>query len=142
MAKRKQLGAMTMANALVKSTNTTQPAPLKAVEGRHVPKGLAEIKALMGSERHTPEYIYSKVLSENERTIVCFAAGLKRHDLEKGFANFSAETRLKIHKAILQLQELVKAFTDANAMAPAKFLQNAPREDASTDYSHLTVHSH
>ncbi|WP_064435762.1 hypothetical protein [Pseudoalteromonas neustonica] len=115
---------------------------LKAVEGRSIPKGLAEIKALMGSERHTPEYVYTQVLSEQERTIVCFTAGLKRHDLEKGFANFSAETRLKIHKAILQLQELVKAFTDANAMAPAKFVQNAPRENANTDYSHLTVSSH
>ena len=132
-----------MANALVKpAPQTAKPAPLKAVEGRHIPKGLAEIKALMGSERHTPEYVYSKVLSEQERTIVCFTAGLKRHDLEKGFANFSAETRLKIHKAILQLQELVKAFTDADAMAPAKFVQNAPRENANTDYSHLTVSSH
>ena len=64
-----------MANALVKQTENTQPAPLKAVEGRHIPKGLAEIKALMGSERHTPEYVYTKVLSEQERTIVCFAAG-------------------------------------------------------------------
>ncbi|WMS91363.1 hypothetical protein [Pseudoalteromonas sp. HL-AS1] len=131
-----------MANALVKQTNNVQPAPLKAVEGRNIPKGLAEIKALMGSERHTPEYVYTKVLSEQERTIVCFAAGLKRHDLEKGFANFNADTRLKIHKAILQLQELVKAFVDANAMAPAKFLQNAPAESAKTSYSHLTVSSH
>ena len=131
-----------MANALVKQTENAQPAPLKAVEGRHIPKGLAEIKALMGSERHTPEYVYTQVLSEEERTIVCFTAGLKRHDLEKGFANFSAETRLKIHKAILQLQALVKAFTDANAMAPAKFVKNAPRENTSTDYSHLTVSSH
>ncbi|TMP73511.1 hypothetical protein [Pseudoalteromonas sp. S1608] len=131
-----------MANALVKQTENAQPAPLKAVEGRHIPKGLAEIKALMSSERHTPEYVYTQVLSEQERTIVCFAAGLKRHDLEKGFANFSADTRLKIHKAILQLQEVVKAFVDANAMAPAKFVKNAPREHANTDYSHLTVSSH
>ncbi len=131
-----------MANALVKQTENAQPAPLKAVEGRHIPKGLAEINALLGSERHTPEYVYTKVLSEQERTIVCFAAGLKRHDLEKGFANFNADTRLKIHKAILQLQELVKAFVDANAMAPAKFVQNAPREHANTDYSHLTISSH
>ena len=112
-----------MANALVKHTENAQPAPLKAVEGRHIPKGLAEIKALMGSERHTPEYVYTKVLSEQERTIVCFAAGLKRHDLEKGFANFNADTRLKIHKAILQLQEIVTAFVDANAMTPSRFLQ-------------------
>ncbi len=131
-----------MANALVKQTENAQPAPLKAVEGRHIPKGLAEIKALMSSERHTPEYVYTQVLSEQERTIICFAAGLKRHDLEKGFANFSADTRLKIHKAILQLQEVVKAFVDANAMAPAKFVKNAPREHANTDYSHLTVSSH
>lgn len=131
-----------MANAVVKQEEQLTKAPLKAVEGRHIPKGLADIKALMGSERHTPEYVYTKVLSEQERTIVCFAAGLKRHELKQGFAQFNADTRLKIHKAILQLQELVKAFADANAMAPAKFLQNAPREDASTDYSHLIVHSH
>ena len=131
-----------MANALVKQTENVQPAPLKAVEGRHIPKGLAEIRAMRGDKRHTPEYVYTQVLSEQERTIVCFAAGLKRHDLEKGFANFSADTRLKIHKAILQLQEVVKAFVDANAMAPAKFVKNAPREHANTDYSHLTVSSH
>ena len=131
-----------MANALIKQTHDVQPAPLKAVEGRHIPQGLAEIKALMKSERHNPEYVYTKVLNEQERTIVCFAAGLKRHDLEKGFANFNADTRLKIHKAILQLQALVKAFVDANAMAPAKFLKNAPAEPAKTSYSHLTVSSH
>lgn len=131
-----------MANALVKQTNNKKPAPLKAVEGRHIPKGLAEIRAMRGDKRHTPEYVYTQVLSEQERTIVCFTAGLKRHDLEKGFANFSAENRLKIHKAILQLQEVVKAFVDANAMAPAKFVQNAPRENTNTDYSHLTVSSH
>lgn len=128
-----------MANTAI---NYPNPAPLKAVTGRHIPKGLAEIKALMGSERHMPEYVYTKVLSEQERTLVCFAAGLKRHHLESGFANFDAETRLKIHKAILQMEQLVKAFTDANAMAPAKFVQNAPREDANTDYSHLTISSH
>ena len=127
---------------VTKEKEQPKSALLKAVEGRSIPKGLAEIKALLGSERHTPEYVYTQVLSEQERTIVCFTAGLKRHDIEKGFANFSAETRLKIHKAILQLQELVKAFTDANAMAPAKFVQNAPREHASTDYSHLTVSTH
>ena len=38
-----------MANALVKQINNAQPAPLKAVEGRHIPKGRAEIKALLGS---------------------------------------------------------------------------------------------
>ncbi len=125
-----------MANTAINYPNT---APLKAVTGRHIPKGLAEIKALLGSERHTPEYVYTKVLSEQERTLVCFAAGLKRHHLESGFANFDADTRLKIHKAILQMEQLVKAFTDANAMAPAKFLQNAPRVEASTNYSHLTI---
>lgn len=125
-----------MANTAIDHPN---PAPLKAVTGRHIPKGLAEIKALMGSERHMPEYVYTKVLSEQERTLVCFAAGLKRHHLESGFANFDADTRLKIHKAILQMEQLVKAFTDANAMAPAKFVQHAPVEPANTNYSHLTI---
>jgi len=125
-----------MANTAI---NYPNPAPLKAVTDRHVPKGLAEIKALMGSERHMPEYVYNKVLSPQERTLVCFAAGLKRHHLESGFANFDAEARLKIHKAILQMEQLVKAFTDANAMAPAKFVQHAPVEPANTNYSHLTI---
>ena len=125
-----------MANTAI---NYPNQAPLKAVTGRHIPKGLAEIKALMGSERHMPEYVYNKVLSEKERTLVCFAADLKRHHLESGFADFDAETRLKIHKAILQMEQLVKAFTDANAMAPAKFVQHAPAEPANTNYSHLTI---
>jgi hypothetical protein len=125
-----------MANTAI---NYPNQAPPKAVTGRHIPKGLAEIKALMGSERHMPGYVYNKVLSPQERTLVCFAAGLKRHHLESGFANFDAETRLKIHKAILQMEQLVKAFTDANAMAPAKFVQHAPVEPANTNYSHLTI---
>ncbi|HEA17699.1 MAG TPA: hypothetical protein ENH88_14910 [Pseudoalteromonas prydzensis] len=117
-------------------------ALLKAVEGRQIPKGLAEIKALMGTDRHTPEYVYNRVLTNNERTIICFTAGIQPMQQKDNFRDYSGEVRIKIHKAILQLQALVKAFTDANAMAPAKFVQNAPREHASTDYSHLTVSSH
>lgn len=131
-----------MANALVKQTGNSDPAPLKAVEGRHIPKGLAEIKALMGTDRHTPEHVYNRVLNDNERAIICFTAGLQPMQQKDNFRDYGSEVRIKIHKAILQLQALVKAFTDANAMAPSKFVKNAPRENASTDYSHLTVSSH
>ncbi|MEL0639076.1 hypothetical protein V6260_00455 [Pseudoalteromonas aliena] len=131
-----------MANALVKQTNNAQPAPLKAVEGRHIPKGLAEIKALMGTDRHTPEHVYNRVLTHNERAIICFTAGIQPMQQKDNFRDYNGEVRIKIHKAILQLQALVKAFTDANAMAPAKFMKNAPRENTSNDYSHLTVSSH
>ena len=124
------------------NTEAAKPAPLKAVEGRHIPKGLAEIKVMMGDKRHTAEHVYNSVLSKQERDIVCYAAGIKPLQQKDNFAEYDAPTRLKFHKVILQLQELVKAFTDANAMAPAKFVQNAPREHASTDYSHLTVSSH
>ncbi|WP_199525236.1 hypothetical protein [Pseudoalteromonas sp. bablab_jr011] len=124
------------------SESATCPAPLKPLEGCHIPKGLAEIRAMRGDKRHTAEHVYNSVLSKQERDLVCYAAGVKPLQQKDNFAEYDTPTRLKFHKAILQLQELVKAFVDANAIAPAKFVQNAPRENANTDYSHLTVHSH
>lgn len=124
------------------NTEAEKTAPLKEVEVRHIPKGLAEIKAMMGDKRHTAAHVYNSVLTKQERAIICHIVNVKPMQQKDNFAEYDAETRLKFHKAILQLQELVKAFTDANAMAPAKFVQNAPREHASTDYSHLTVSSH
>ncbi|WP_350603829.1 hypothetical protein [Pseudoalteromonas sp. SMN1298-MNA-CIBAN-0114] len=125
-----------MANTAI---NYPNQAPLKEVTGRHIPKGLAEIKVLMGTDRHTPEHVYNRVLTNNERTIICFTAGIQPMQQKDNFRDYSGEVRIKIHKAILQLQALVKAFTDANAMAPAKFVQHAPVEPANTNYSHLTI---
>lgn len=121
------------------NAEAAKPAPLKAVEGRNIPKGLAEIKAMMGDKRHTAEHVYSSVLTKQERDIVCYAAGVKPLQQKDNFAEYDAPTRLKFHKAILQMEQLVKAFTDANAMAPAKFVQHAPVEPANTNYSHLTI---
>ncbi|TMP88537.1 hypothetical protein CWC05_03650 [Pseudoalteromonas ruthenica] len=107
---------------------TQNPVPsLEAIEGSHTPQGLREIRALLGDERHTPKHVYTQVLSERERTILCFAAGLKRTDIDKPFSQLSYEQRDALRKAVLELDEIVKAFTSANAMAPAKFYQGAKR---------------
>ncbi|WP_240701202.1 MULTISPECIES: hypothetical protein [unclassified Pseudoalteromonas] len=129
MAKCKQLGAMTMANALAKSTITEKPTQLKSVEERKLPKGLAEIKALMGDTKRTPGYLFDAVLTEQQRKVVCFAAGLKKRHVEMSFYKFDIQERKAVHKAILSLQSIVATFDDANVLMPEKFERTQPKFD-------------
>ncbi len=126
-------------------TETKTPTLTALTNQKPIPQGLKDIKAMLGDERHTPEYVYSKVLTEQERTIVCFTAGLKKSDVDKAFSRLTFDERDKIRKAILQLSEIVKAFTSANAMAPAKFYKGAKREVASGAFepaNQLQPHQH
>ncbi|MEZ7277196.1 hypothetical protein [Pseudoalteromonas sp. 68 DY56-GL68] len=137
MAKRKQLGAMTMESPVQtilekriteteSKTNTTQ---LKAVEVQKVPKGLAEIRARRGNAKRTPAYVFDVVLTEKQRAIVCFSAGLKPDRLNTGFYKFNVQERKAVHRALIQLQELLTAFTNANVLMPEKFERQPPKFD-------------
>ncbi|NMM40490.1 hypothetical protein [Pseudoalteromonas arctica] len=118
-----------MANALVKQTNSAQSSPLKAVEGRHIPKGLAEIKALMSDRTRTPGYVFNAVLNDQQRKIVCIAAGLKQRHVEMSFYKFNIQERDAVRKGILALQNIVAAFTDANVLARENFERTPPKFD-------------
>ncbi|MBB1340039.1 hypothetical protein H5158_00130 [Pseudoalteromonas sp. SR45-6] len=118
-----------MAQALVKSADSKQPAPLKVAEGRHIPKGLAEIKALMSDTTRTPGYVFNAVLNDQQRKIVCFAAGLKQRHVEMSFYKFNIQERNAVHKALLALQSIVAAFDDANVLMPEKFERTQPKFD-------------
>ena len=118
-----------MVNALVKQTDDVQPTPLKAVEGRHIPKGLAEIKALMSDRTRTPGYVFNAVLTEPQRKIVCFAAGLKQRHVEMSFYQFNLKERDAVRKGILALQDIVAAFIDANVLARENFEKTPPKFD-------------
>lgn len=118
-----------MANALVKQTNNAQPAPLKAVEGRHIPKGLAEIKALMSDRTRTPGYVFNAILTAKQRKIVCIAAGLKQRHIEMSFYQFNFQEREAVRKGILALQDIVAAFTEANVLGRENFERTPPKFD-------------
>ncbi|MCO7251350.1 MULTISPECIES: hypothetical protein [unclassified Pseudoalteromonas] len=105
-------------------TNTTQ---LKAVEGKKIPKGLAEIRALRSNTKRTPGYIFDAVLTKQQRAIVCFSAGLKPHCLNMSFYKFDVQERKAVHRALVQLQGLLAAFTDANVLMPEKFERTQPK---------------
>ncbi|ATC93483.1 hypothetical protein [Pseudoalteromonas tunicata] len=99
--------------------------PALNVVGKPTPKGLVEIKAMLNEARHSADHVMTNVLNERERTIVYFAAGLSRDDMNKGFKQLDAEKRLKVQKAVLMLDEIALAFKRANAVAPAKFIEHA-----------------
>ena len=119
-----------MANALVKSTDTEKPAPLKAVEGRKVPKGLAEIKALMSDRTRTPGYVFNVLLTEPQRRALCSIAGLKQRHINMSFYHFNLQERDAVRNGILALQATVAAFTDANVLGRENFERTPPKFDA------------
>ncbi|MCH2089757.1 MAG: hypothetical protein MK175_21470 [Pseudoalteromonas sp.] len=117
-----------MANSLARSDEKST-AQLEVVEGRKIPKGLAEIKALMGDTKRTPGYLFDAVLTEQQRKIICFAAGLKQRHIKMSFYKFDVQERKAVHKAILNLQSIVATFEDANVLMPEKFECTQPKFD-------------
>ena len=115
-----------MANSLAKS-DEKNAVQLEVVEGRKLPKGLTEIKALMGDTKRTPGYLFDAVLTEQQRKIVCFAAGLKQRHVKMSFYKFDFQERKSVHKAILNLQSIVATFDDANVLMPEKFERTQPK---------------
>ncbi|WP_405127966.1 hypothetical protein [Pseudoalteromonas sp. PB2-1] len=119
-----------MANALVESTDTEKTAPLKAVEGRKLPKGLAEIKALMSDRTRTPGYVFNVLLTEPQRKALCSIAGLKQRHINMSFYHFNLQERDAVRNGILALQAIVTAFTDANVLGRENFERTPPKFDA------------
>ncbi len=93
-----------------------------------LPKGLIAIKALLGSKRYKPQFIFDSVLNEHQRAILCYAAKLSRRDLTKTFNEFTGEQKLSIQKAVLQLDKIYHAFSNVNAISPKLFLEQAYEE--------------
>lgn len=117
-----------MANSLAQS-DENNAVQLEVVEGRKLPKGLTEIKALMGDTKRTPGYLFDAVLTEQQRKIICFAAGLKQRHTKMSFYKFDVQERKAVHRALVQLQGLLAAFTDANVLMPEKFERTQPKFD-------------
>lgn len=115
-----------MANSLVQS-DEKNAVQLEVVEGRKLPKGLTEIKALLGDTKRTPGYLFDAVLTEQQRKIICFAAGLKQRHIKISFYKFDFQERKAVHKAILNLQSIVATFADANVLMPEKFERTQPK---------------
>lgn len=133
-----------MANSLAQS-DAKNAVQLEVVEGRKIPKGLADIKALMGDTKRTPGYLFDAVLTEQQRKIVCFAAGLKQRHIKMSFYKFDFQERKAVHKAILNLQSIVLTFEDANVLMPDKFERTQPKFDVVphlVDESNTKTQSH
>ena len=114
-------------NRTTETESKTNTTPLKAVEDKKIPKGLADIRALRNNTKRTPGYIFDAVLTEQQRSIVCFSAGLKQHCSKKSFCHFNVQERKAVHRALIQLQGLLAAFTDANVLMPEKFERTQPK---------------
>lgn len=114
-------------NRITESESKANTSPLKAVEGKKIPKGLADIRALRNNTKRTPGYIFDAVLTEQQRAIVCFSAGLKPDCLNMSFCKFNFQERKAVHRALIQLQGLLAAFTDANVLMPEKFERTQPK---------------
>ena len=106
---------------LVKEPKPT--ATLVLVDNNPLPQGFLDLKAMLSTKRFETHHIYDNVLSGQERAALCFAAGLGRGDLNKAFKDFSDNQKLALHKAVLMMQRVYKAFSDAKAISSGKFLQ-------------------
>jgi hypothetical protein len=102
-----------------KKTNTT----LVLVDNKPLPQGLLKMKAMLSDKRFQTSHVYDSVLSSQERTVLCFSAGLGRGDAAKSFKEFNDDQKLSLHKAVLMMQRIFHAFNDVQAISPAKFLQ-------------------
>ena len=99
----------------------------------------------MGDTKRTPGYLFDAVLTEQQRNIVCFAAGLKQRHTKMSFYKFDFQERKAVHKAILNLQSIVVTFEDANVLMPEKFERTQPKFDVVphlVDESNTKTQSH
>lgn len=108
----------------VQKATSDNAKPQLQVHENPAPKGLIEIRKMFGDAKHMPGFVYSN-LSEKERTALCFSAGFKRSDLGKEWDEFTADQRQALRKSLMLLSSVVKAFNEANALEPYKWLQGA-----------------
>lgn len=105
----------------------TPSTALSVIDGgknlvQDVPEGLLKIREMLNKNHRSAERIYDKVLSSNEREILCFAAGLKRQHLTLKFSELDAESRISLRKAILICEKIYRGFNKVSALSMDKFL--------------------
>jgi hypothetical protein len=110
-------------NQVVEIKEKKPSATLALVDNKPLPQGLIKMKAMLNDKRFETSHVYDCVLSTQERMVLCFSAGLGRGDSAKSFKEFNDDQKLLIHKAVLMMQRVFKAFNDVQAISPAKFLQ-------------------
>lgn len=110
-------------NQVVSIEEKDPAATLVLVDNQPLPQGFLKMKAMLGTKRYETSHVYDSVLSSQERAALCFAAGLGRADCSKVFKEFSDDQKISLHKAVLMMQRVFKAFSDVKAISPAKFLQ-------------------
>ena len=84
-------------------------------------QALAKIHQLLGDKRRTPAHIFDAVLNAKQRTVLCFAAGLSRDDLNKSFTELTTDARLSIQKALVMMGAMYSAFSQHQALELKKF---------------------
>lgn len=108
-------------------TSNEQHSALSVIDGGKkvtldLPEGLLEVRKILDKSYRSAERVYDSVLSSNEREVLCFAAGLKRKDLNLKFSQLDAKARLAIRQAIFVCEKLFKSFNSVNAIAADKFV--------------------
>ncbi|MEY8213417.1 MAG: hypothetical protein RPR97_02925 [Colwellia sp.] len=111
-------------NKVVSIEEKATPATLVLVDNHPLPQGFLKMKAMLDTKRYETSHVYDSVLSSQERAALCFAAGLGLADCRKVFKEFNDDQKLSLHKAVLMMQNIFKAFNDVKAISPAKFLQS------------------
>lgn len=88
---------------------------------QHLPQGLIDIRTLLGEKRHTPGFVYDH-LNHQQRTVLCAAVCLPSCRQHLTFDALNNDERIRFHKAILLMESIFKAFLNANALSPCKFI--------------------
>ena len=121
--------AIAKSNINEQSNNTNEASTIvefSVIDGgkkaeQKVPKGLQEIRKMLDSNLRSPARIYDSVLNSKQREVLCFAAGLKRKDIELKFTELNVDARQAIRKAIFECQNIFASFNDASAIETKKF---------------------
>jgi hypothetical protein len=97
---------------------------LKVIENQGFvePEGLKQIRAMLNDTSRSPANLYNKVLTAEQRKILCFSAGLSRNDISRSFQDLNENARIEIQKALLVLGTIFEVFKDAKALSPANFI--------------------
>jgi hypothetical protein len=105
--------------------NKIVQTPTLKVHNNTMPAGLLQIKKMFGEARHTPGHVYKNILSDRERSFLCMSAGLKRTELNKNWDEYTLDQRQALRKGLMQLNSIVVAFIDSNAMEAYKWIDGA-----------------
>ena len=108
---------------IVEQTNKAQ-VKLQVVESNtQPPEGLLKIRAMLSGTIRSPAYLYNKVLTKQQRVVLCYAAGLTRNDISRSFEELSENSRIEIQKAILLFGRTYEVFSNANVLSRMNFIE-------------------